>query len=264
MDENSLKAPGERLNKILLAGKEEENAQPKPQPQIQSQSQSPLANLPRIKQPMPPAPQTATQATQAPQLALEPASQYKGLKFGPPFWTITGILSLAVNGVLVAVVLVLLNMLGPLQGTAGNIGSSLIGGLYSNFEKMDRATIKTVIPVDAQIPLNITVPVQTTTQITLAEAVEIPNAYVRIITGAINIDSTALIILPAGTPLMVNLNFDLPVQAMIPIHLEVPVDIPMAETELHEPFVGLQEVVRPLYCLVEPEASNLDGQAICR
>lgn len=209
---------------------------------------------------MSPAPQTASQATQAP----HPAAPYKGLKFDPPFWTITGILSLAVNGVLIAAALILLNILGPLQDTAGNISSSLVGGLYSNFEKMDRAAIKTVISVDAQTPLNITVPVQTTTQIILAEAVEIPNAYVRIITGAINIDSTALVILPAGALLMVTLNFDLPVQAAIPIHLEAPVNIPMAETELHEPFVGLQEVIRPLYCLIEPEASNLDGQAICR
>jgi hypothetical protein len=70
--------------------------------------------------------------------------------------------------------------------------------------------------------------------------------------------------LPAGTPLSVNLNFNLPVQTSIPVHLDVPVNIPMTETELHEPFVGLQDVVRPIYCLVDPKASNLDGQLICR
>jgi hypothetical protein len=142
--------------------------------------------------------------------------------------------------------------------------NKLLSGLYTNFEKMDRASIDTVIPVDAQIPLNITVPVQKTTQITLSETVNIPNAQVVINTGGLNINSTARVTLPAGTPLTVNLNFDLPVQASIPIHLEVPVHIPMAETQLHEPFVGLQEVVEPIYCFVEPSALNLDGQVICQ
>jgi hypothetical protein len=64
--------------------------------------------------------------------------------------------------------------------------------------------------------------------------------------------------------MLVNLNFSLPVQTTIPVHLDVPVNIPMAETELHEPFVGLQEVVRPWYCMVEPGALSLTGQAICR
>jgi hypothetical protein len=174
---------------------------------------------------------------------------------------------LVVNVVLIAVLLVLYNRLDQLQdlqGTASNIGASVLGGMYSNFEKMDRATIKTVIPVDAQIPLDITVPVQTTTQITLAESVSIPNAQVVINTGGLNINSNARVTLPAGTPMLVNLNFSLPVQTTIPVHLDVPVNIPMAETELHEPFVGLQEVVRPWYCMVEPGALSLTGQAICR
>jgi hypothetical protein len=142
--------------------------------------------------------------------------------------------------------------------------NKLLSGLYSNFEKLDRATIRTTIPVDAQIPLDISVPVQTTTQITLADTVVIPNAQVVINTGGLNINSNARVTLPAGTPLNVNLNFDLPVQTSIPVHLEVPVNIPMAETELHEPFVGLQDVVQPLYCLVDPNATNLDVQLICR
>jgi hypothetical protein len=121
-----------------------------------------------------------------------------------------------------------------------------------------------VIPVDAQIPLDITVPVQTTTQITLSETVNIPNAQVVINTGGLNINSTARVTLPAGTPLTVNLNFDLPVQDTIPVHLDVPVNIPMADTELHEPFVGLQDVVRPLYCLVDPNATGIDTQLVCQ
>ncbi|MGC8856918.1 MAG: hypothetical protein ACP5QU_08970, partial [Anaerolineae bacterium] len=151
-----------------------------------------------------------------------------------------------------------------LQATAGDTGATLLGGLYTNFEKMDRATIITTIPVDAQIPLDITVPVQTTTQIVLAEEARISRARVRINTAGLNIDAPADVTLPAGTPLMVTLDFNLQVQNLIPVHLDVPVRIPLAQTELHEPFVGLQQVIKPFYCLVEPNALTLDGRMVCR
>lgn len=288
MDQDRNQEPGKRFRTILSNPDDETNGQP--EPQNQPQPSSPLSRLPQLKPSPQPAPlpdkrEIAPQASRHPsppapspgssgQAVLEGRARSSNegrvsreFKFGPAFWTITGILSLVVNVVLIAVLLVLYNRLDQLQdlqGTASNIGASVLGGMYSNFEKMDRATIKTVIPVDAQIPLDITVPVQTTTQITLAESVSIPNAQVVINTGGLNINSNARVTLPAGTPMLVNLNFSLPVQTTIPVHLDVPVNIPMAETELHEPFVGLQEVVRPWYCMVEPGALSLTGQAICR
>lgn len=177
------------------------------------------------------------------------------LKLLPAFWTIASIMSITVNIVLIIILLIMLQMLGAIQLTANDKVSGLLGGLYDNFVKMDQATISRVIPVDANIPLNITVPVQTTTQITIAQPVTIPNAHVRINTGALNIDADAVVTLPANTPLVVSLDFPLNVQNTIPVHLDVPVNIPLNETQLHEPFVGLQQVVEPWYCLVEPNAT---------
>jgi len=182
-------------------------------------------------------------------------------------WTITSVVSMTVNVIVFIVLLLAFWLFRGYKIPDGidiTVLNKLLSGLYSNFEKMDQASIQTVIPVDAQIPLDISVPVQTTTQITLAESVVIPNAQVVINTGGLNINSSARVTLPAGTPLDVNLNFVLPVQTSIPVHLDVPVNIPMADTELHEPFVGLQDVVRPLYCLVDPNATNLNAQLICR
>jgi hypothetical protein len=69
---------------------------------------------------------------------------------------------------------------------------------------------------------------------------------VNLRTGGLTItNAPTSIILPAGTELPVALDFVLPVQASIPVNLTVPVDIPLNETELHEPFVGLQEVISP-------------------
>jgi hypothetical protein len=60
------------------------------------------------------------------------------------------------------------------------------------------------------------------------------------------------------------LNFTVPVQGSVPVHLDVPVNIPLAQTQLQEPFAGLQNVVRPFLCMIEPNALNLDQQPICR
>jgi len=209
----------------------------------------------------------------------EPAPRYRfpHLKLLPAFWTVASVMSMVVNIILIIVLLVMLQIyksvqaLQPvqrlqsvevLQEDPRTMLSSVLGGLHSNFVKMDQATITSTIPVDANIQLDMIVPVQTTTRITLAESVIIPNAHVRINTGGLNIDANAVVTLPANTPLMVNLDFMLPVQSSVPVHLDVPVKIPLNQTELHEPFVGLQKVVEPWYCLLEPDAT-LNSLPIC-
>lgn len=175
-------------------------------------------------------------------------------RFLPAFWTVTGILSLLVNGILLAILLVLLQVLGKTPFQPEDQFAGLLGGLYQNFVRMDEASIIADVPVNTTIPLNIVVPVQTTTRITLAETVTIPNAHVVINTGGVDIDADAVVTLPAGQPLNITLDFPLTVQNNIPIQLNVPVNIPLRNTQLHDPFVGLQEVVKPYYCLVEPNA----------
>ncbi len=175
----------------------------------------------------------------------------------PLFWTIASAISLTVNVLLCLLVLGLLQFRGPITKTVTGQSTSILGGLYSNFQAMDQATIRTSVKVDTTIPLSIQVPVQTQTQITLAEPVLIHSPRVLINTGVLRLDAPAQVTLPAGTPMMVNLNFMLPVQTSVPVHLDVPVNIPLNQTELHQPFVGLQDVVRPWYCLFLPKSDTL-------
>ena len=228
-----------RMKKILNASVEEK-----------IKARLPQGNGTRPSTPAP-APAAIAPAAAQPAENSAPRTRFKLL---PAFWTVASFMSITVNIVLIAIGLIMLQMLGGLQLTANDQMSGLLGGLYNNFVKLDQATISRVIPVDANLPLNLEVPVRATTQITLAETVTIPNAHVRINTGALNIDADAVVTLPANTPLIVNLDFPLPVQTTIPVHLEVPFNIPLNETQLHEPFVGLREVVEPWYCLVEPNA----------
>jgi hypothetical protein len=184
-------------------------------------------------------------------------------KFLPAFWTIASVLSMVVNIILIAVVFLLLLNLGALRAKL-NEATGLLPQLYGSFAAMDSATISRVIPVDANIPLNLTVPVNLNEQtIVLAHAARIEGVGVQIYGGDITVDTRrAVITLPAGTPLSVNLGFNLPVQNNVPVHLDVPVRIPLNETELHQPFVGLRNIVQPYYCLMQPNAVY-SGVQVC-
>jgi hypothetical protein len=239
--------PADRLHAILGGMKNEE---------------SPINRLPKAKlvegrlvsedAPVQPAFQTAPKAE----------SVKRGFQLLPAFWTIASIISLGVNIVLLAV------LLGALHGLdvsgLGQMGTGLVGGLYSNFEKMDAAHIKTTIPVQSNIPLSMSIPVQTTTNISLASAVEIPNAHVKISTGTFNIDSNADVTLPAGTNLNVVLNFSVPVQTTVPVTLSVPVDIALNQTDLHPAITGLESTIKPLYCILNPDAISISNVPVCR
>ncbi len=219
------------------------------------------SRLPRASGPSVPKTPKPTQAPSAAPSSSTPETKPR-YKFLEAFWTIASVMSFTVNLVLIIILLTTLQMLGVIQLTANDQVSGLLGGLYTNFVKMDDASIVYDVPVNADIPLNIVVPVQTTTRITLAENVTIPNAHVRINSGPLVIDSNAEVTLPANTPLLVNLDFQLNVQNSIPVQLNVPVNIPLNKTDLHEPFVGLQKVVEPFYCIVEPNAV-IKGVNIC-
>ncbi|NUM44198.1 MAG: hypothetical protein HUU38_05780 [Anaerolineales bacterium] len=175
---------------------------------------------------------------------------WQGGKFLYAFWTIASTISMATTVVLIIVLIVLLNELFTLKAL---IGDQLLGGLQVNFEQMDAATIETTVIVEDTITVDDTIPVQFTltlnqnTNVILTENTTIPNTIVTL--NGVQVPTN--IILPAGASLPIALNMDVPVDQTIPIllevpvHLEVPVSIPLEDTELHEPFTGLQGVVAP-------------------
>jgi hypothetical protein len=101
--------------------------------------------------------------------------------------------------------------------------------------------------------------------VVLSQDVTINNALVTVNTGGLNITrALTTIVLPQGTTLPVVLNLVVPVDTTVPVTLNVDVDIPLNETQLQKPFAGLQDVVRPFYCMLNPNALNIDQQPICK
>ncbi len=216
-------------------------------------------------------------ATPQPQADLSHAPQRRFTwpgKVGPAFWTIASVVSLSVNVILIIVLIVLGRYMFDLKNL---VQDQVLGGLYNSFVQMDQASIKAQIPVNTTVPakfdviLNTSVPAQfdlplnTATVVTLTQDTSIGNATIyNLQAGPLYIDrANANITLPAGTQLPVQLNLIVPVDQQIPINLVVPVDqqipvnlmvdvnIPLSQTELHEPFWGLRQVVEPFYMGME-------------
>jgi hypothetical protein len=250
-DHKRRKSPVDRFRSILSDGKKKEEGSEARKP--------PIVNLPKAK-PVELRPAQAAAATPPTPIPVSARPEINRLL--PTFWTVASIISLTINAILILFGVFVLRELGTLDAT--NLGSGLLGGLYTNFERMDQAHIKSTIPVQTTIPLNMSIPVQTTTGITLAQDVLIQGAHVRINTALFNIDAPASVTLPAGTALNVTMNFNVPVQADVPVALSVPVDIALQDTDLHPAIIGLQDTLKPLYCIVSPTALTLSGGSLCK
>lgn len=185
-------------------------------------------------------------------------------KIAPAFWTVSSIISLTVNLILILVIILLSRQLFALKSL---IQDDLIGGLYDNFVKMDQAHIITDLQVTAPIPIQFDLPVQTNTTVILTRDITIPNTYVSLNTAGaginLSINAPAEITLPVGTPLDINLSIIVPVSQTIQVSLPVHVDIPLEQTDLHEPFTGLQQVLAPYRRYLGDLPNTWENTPIC-
>lgn len=179
--------------------------------------------------------------------------------YRPHFWTVTAIFSLIVNVLLVIVVIVLLTQVFAIKNA---IQVGLIDPLYENFVRMDEARIQTAVTVDTSVSARFDLPLDTDTTVRLSQDTPIENANVDINSGSLSLRAPADIILPSGTNLPIHLSLTVPVDQQIPISLTVPVDIPLNQTELHAPFVGLRDTVAPYRDLLNAIPSSWE-EALC-
>ena len=178
----------------------------------------------------------------------------------PAFWTVAAVISLTVNVILIGI---LLSLAANLSGLKLTLNQQLIGGLYDNFVLMDQATIRANIPVNDYVQAKFDLVLDTDTDVVLSRDTFIPNARVTLNTGGLTIiNAPTDIVLPAGTILPVHLSVGVAVGEQIPVNLNVAVNIPMKDTELHTPFAGLQDVLNPYRDLLKDFPGSL-REMIC-
>jgi hypothetical protein len=246
-DDKRRGTPRDRFREIIAAEKEEASA-PEPRKPV-------VVNLPKTGAvPGEPAPPKAPEAASRPQL-------FGGLSSagaGPAFWTAGAILSIFANLVL------FIMLISAWRGlSALNPGGGGLLALYASLEQMDQSHIRSTIPVETTVAVDASIPVKSSTNITLARDVLIQGAHVTINTGLFNIDAPAAVTLPAGTSLDVDLDMTLPMKTSLPISVKVPVDIAIQDTELHAAIQGLKDALRPLICASTPGAMLPSGARVC-
>ncbi|MFH1186173.1 MAG: hypothetical protein V1755_14215 [Chloroflexota bacterium] len=250
-DDKRRRTARDRFRNILSAEQEDESAAEMRKP--------PVVNLPKVGVL---APEQMPESASTPEARRPFPVALSASRYLPTFWTVGGVLSVIANLVLLMMLISAWRGMGALN-PAGSGGGALLG-LYASLEQMDQAHIRTTIPVQTDLALDASVPVKTSTNITLARDARIQGAHVTIDTALFNIDAPASITLPAGTSLDVALDMTLPLQSNIPIAVELPVDIAVRDTELHAAIRGLQDSLRPLLCAASPGAALPDGAPVCR
>ena len=232
-------------------------APPSPAPQTPV-AQSQISAAPSPPRPVAP----VSQATARP--AAEAKTKQPIFQLGkilPAFWTVASGLSFIVNIILIVTLIILGQELFELKRLVGN---HVLNGLYQNFVLMDEASIKTDIQVMDTIPVSFNLPISQDTVVTLTQPTRITNVLINLNSGGLSINSPANIVLPAGANLPVHLELTVPVETQIPIALNVPVNIPLNQTELHRPFVGLQNVIGPFNTMLDPSISTASHVPLCQ
>lgn len=161
------------------------------------------------------------------------------------FKTFAIIFSFTINFVLILVLLVAAPIILPI---VNDIAKPIVGGLSDSFVEMKDASIIRTIPVNDEIPIEFTLPLEETTNVVLSEAVPLNNLPAQFILPSAggSINGQVSIELPKGLILPVELSLEVPVEQTIPISLDVQVEIPLDETELGTPFGTLQSLFQPL------------------
>jgi hypothetical protein len=189
-------------------------------------------------------------------------------KVGQAFWTISSLISLVINVILIIILVVLGIQLFSIKNL---VAHQMIGGLHENFVRMDDAhiitsiTVKETIQVVDSIPVVFDLPLNQDTEVVLTQNTPIQNAHIWLNGVRVPLD----IVLPKGTSLSINLDFVVPVNQTVPVvltvpvELTVPVDIPLNQTDLHEPFVGLQEVVAPYHGMLTSLPDSWTDTPLC-
>jgi hypothetical protein len=161
-------------------------------------------------------------------------------------------------GVLAGALLQNRNQVRALAANGSVFAANNVAELQDVVADLQGATIRTVIPLDQPLSLagrGIFVPVAQQTTVTLVEPVPLTLSGANIDLGNGNrLRANSInLTLPQGTPLLIDLRMDIPLDSVtIPVQLDVPVNIPLAETELGPQFQRLGAIVDRLVDPVAP------------
>jgi hypothetical protein len=196
----------------------------------------------------PPAATSGATVVEAQPAGSAPAKQRKSRR--QKFWdaakTLTLIVSMVINLILIAAVVILANQVGSIKMTLNNV----LGQLDSAFEGLGQATISDTIKISQQVPVRFELPLEQDTIVTTQSPVPI-NTQATFSLGQFgSINGVVSLQLPTGTNLPVHLKLTVPVSDSIPVVFDQPISIPLAEKGLGPVVAKLRAALAPIIGLV--------------
>ncbi len=192
----------------------------------------------------------ATPAATAPvtPVATQPdkARKSRRRKFWDATKTLTLVVSMFINLILIVAVVILANQVGAIKMTL----NSVLGQLDSAFEGLGQAVIRDTIRINQEVPVQFDLPLKQDTVVTTRGPVPI-NTQATFSLGQFgSINGTVSLQLPAGTSLPVHLELTVPVSNSIPVVFDQPIAIPLAEKGLGPVVAKLRSALAPIIDLV--------------
>ena len=166
------------------------------------------------------------------------------------FWdaakTLTLLVSMIINFVLIAVVAVLINQVGAIKMTL----ASVLGQLDAAFEGLGESVIRDTIRIDQMVPVRFDLPLNQNTVVTTQAPVPLSTQATFSLGQFGSINGTVSLQLPTGLQLPVHLELTVPVSNAIPVVFDQPIEIPLAEKGLAPVVAKLRSALAPIINLV--------------
>ena len=166
------------------------------------------------------------------------------------FWdaakSISLLVSMIINVVLIVTVAALVYQVGAIKMTLG----SVLGQLDSAFEGLGQAVIQDTIQIDQIVPVRFDLPLNQNTVVTTQAPVPISTQATFSLGQFGSINGTVSLQLPTGLQLPVHLELTVPVSNAIPVVFDQPIAIPLAEKGLGPVVAKLRSALGPIINLV--------------
>lgn len=160
--------------------------------------------------------------------------------------------SFIVNFVLVFILLLVLFNPQPIFEVKNQVAEPLLVDLDSAFAALGDTVIQSTVYITDSMPVVFTLPLNQNTDVILTQPVplQVPARFV-LPGGGGSINGTVSLNLPQGQVLPVSLSMDVPVDTTVPVIMEVPVEIPLAEAGMAPAIEQLRAVFRPITGFVQ-------------
>ncbi len=196
-------------------------------------------------QPQPPV-QTEALSPDEIQKLRKLTSKSRKRKFWDAGKSLSLLVSMIVNLVLIIVVAILVQQVGAIKATLG----SVLGGLDSAFQGLGETVIRTTIPISQSVPVRFDLPLKQDTYVTTNGPVPISTQASFSLGQFGSINGTVNLNLPAGTRLPVHLELTVPVSNVLPVVFDQSVAIPLAPTGMQPVVDQLRSTLAPVIQLV--------------